>query len=76
VVSWTNTELDGLCHCTYYCGTRRSDNPYRGRYRGPPVMAQNSGYDQFPPVAKGWEIIHFVPDEAPPLQAEEKVPPT
>jgi hypothetical protein len=37
---------------------------YRGRYpgyRGPPVMAQTSGYDRFPPAANGWGIIHPVP---------------
>jgi hypothetical protein len=41
------------------------------RYRRPLVMAQNYGYEGFPPAANGWTIIHVVPDMAPPLQAEE-----
>jgi hypothetical protein len=45
-------------------------------YYGPSVMAQISGYEQFPPAANGWGSIHLVPDMAPPLLAEEEEPPT
>jgi hypothetical protein len=31
------------------------------RYRGTPVIAQNSGYDQFPSAANDWVTIHPVP---------------
>jgi hypothetical protein len=33
-----------------------------------PVMAQNSGYDRFPPAANGWETIYPVLGYGPPLQ--------
>jgi hypothetical protein len=36
-------------------------------YRGSPVMAQNSGYDQFPLAANGLGTMHPVLDMAPPL---------
>jgi hypothetical protein len=42
------------------------------RYRGLPVIAQNSRYNRFPPAANGWVTIHLIPDKAPPLQAEEE----
>jgi hypothetical protein len=41
-----------------------------------PVMAQNSGYDWFAPVANGWGTIHPIPDVARPLLAREEGPPT
>jgi hypothetical protein len=34
-------------------------------YSGPPIMAQNSGYDRFPPAANGWRTIHPVPGNDP-----------
>jgi hypothetical protein len=33
---------------------------YHG-YRGPLVIAKNSGYDRFPLVANDWRTIHHVP---------------
>jgi hypothetical protein len=30
------------------------------RYCGPPVMAQDSGYDRFPRAANSWRTIHLV----------------
>jgi hypothetical protein len=36
-------------------------------YHGPPVTAQNFGYDRFLPTTNGWVTIHPVPDKAPPL---------
>jgi hypothetical protein len=30
-------------------------------YRGPLVMAQNSGYDRFPPTANGWGTKYPIP---------------
>jgi hypothetical protein len=41
-------------------------------YRGSSVTAQKSEYDQFPPAASGWEIMHPIPDMALPLQVEEE----
>jgi hypothetical protein len=41
-------------------------------YHGSSIMAQNSRYDRFPPVANSWGTIHPVPHRAPPLQAEEE----
>jgi hypothetical protein len=35
-------------------------------------MTENSGYDRFPPTAKGWGTIHHVPNMAPLLLAEEE----
>jgi hypothetical protein len=29
-------------------------------FHGPPVMAQNSRYDRFPPVTNGWGTIHVI----------------
>jgi hypothetical protein len=39
------------------------------------VVAQNSRYDQFPPAANSWGIIHHIPDIAPQLLVEEEGPP-
>jgi hypothetical protein len=44
-------------------------------YRRPMVMAQDFGYDWFPPTANGWGTMHPIPDIAPPLQTEEEGPP-
>jgi hypothetical protein len=35
------------------------------RYRRPPVTAQNSWYDRFPPAANGWRTIHPVSGNGP-----------
>jgi hypothetical protein len=45
------------------------------RYHGPPVTAENSGYNWFPPAANDWGTIHYVLDKAPPLQAKVEGPP-
>jgi hypothetical protein len=37
----------------FWCGPRNVGVIYL-EYRGPPVMAQNFGYDRFPPAANGW----------------------
>jgi hypothetical protein len=34
-------------------------------YHGTPVIAQNSGYDQFPPMENDWRTIHPVPGDYP-----------
>jgi hypothetical protein len=41
-----------------------------------PVTTQNSRYNQFPPAANAWGIIHLIPDMAPSLRVEEEEPPT
>jgi hypothetical protein len=45
-------------------------------YRKSPVIAQNFGYDRFPPAANDGGTIHPVSDKAPPLQAEDEGSPT
>jgi hypothetical protein len=44
-------------------------------YHEPPVTAQNSRYDRFPPAANDWGTIHLIPRNGPPLQAKEEGPP-
>jgi hypothetical protein len=34
-------------------------------YHGPPVTAQNSEYDMFPPATNGWGTMHLVPGDSP-----------
>jgi hypothetical protein len=41
------------------------------RYRGPPVMAQNSGYVRFPPATNGREPYTLYQEMTPLLQVEE-----
>jgi hypothetical protein len=73
--SWLSPGSQGLQNSgfIYPQGDCRGVVPW---YCGSSVTAQNSGYGWFPPAAIGWETIHSVPDNPPPLQAEEEETPT